>query len=315
MFRYAPPRADAAAFAVVGGRFAVLAGGDAEDAAQLWDAVTTETAELEDVLAVLARHGVRRAPDFAVVEVLDPATGSMLVVVRGRGRVGIGAAWITAGDELPTWFETTAERVQEATLALDAVPDAAAGASTLPLASGVVTASLLRWGAPSTRVRTPGGTTALDLSDEDTILGSLRRRGAPAAEETAEADAPTILGARRTPPVPTGYVLAFDDGRVLRLGTEAVVVGRARRTTGPRGERWETLPSPAKEVSGTHAELRLASGILLVTDLGSTNGTVIAAREDAPFVLRDGAAAHLAPGDRLDFGDGNAATFASESPR
>ncbi|MEN2740185.1 FHA domain-containing protein [Microbacterium sp. X-17] len=315
MFRYAPPRADAAAFAVVGGRFAVLAGGDAEDAAQLWEAVTSGDPELEDVLTVLARHGVRRTPDFALVEVLDPATGSMLVVVRGRGRVGIGAAWISAGEELQTWFETAAERVAEATLALDPVPGADAGPELLPLASGVVAASVLRWGAPAARPRTPGETTALGLSDEETILGSLRRRSGPAAEATAEADAPTILGVRRTPPTPTGYALVFDDGRVLRLGTEPVVVGRARRTTGLRGERWETLPSPAKEVSGTHAELRLASGILLVTDLDSTNGTVIAAHEEEPFVLRDGAAAHLAPGDRLDFGDGNAARFEADPPR
>jgi len=360
MFRYAVPAgADTRALVVASAGLALVV--DAPDpgsAERLWAAVSAPGARLEDVLTVLVSQGLRRTPDFALLEVADPDRGAVTVAVRGAGRASLGPGRAVSGRGAATWLEASHEGVTEAELALG---DDAPGAELLPLAEGVGRAGVARWTPADTRepqlppehartpepepehARTPEPepehltqpTVDLDLSDEETILGSLRRgarsgdpaesgRSRPERPEPAGSPDPaprgaagadpeaTVIGSRRVPRTP-GHALAFDTGRIIRLGETPVVVGRAAGPATPVDARWESLPSPTREVSGTHAELRLTHGILLVTDLGSTNGTVIAAQGTPPFVLRGGASAHLAPGDRIDFGDGNAAVFRTDA--
>lgn len=333
MFSYTVPGApEASAYGMVTDRFVLVVDSAAGigTAMELWDALVAEGAVLEDALMIAARHGMRRVPDFAIVELVDAATGSVTIAVRGRGRAQLGSSpdRYYSGKGAGTWIEASAQNISEMTVGLRSDTE---GELRLPLGRGVVRTDQVHWGVPlptpasyaevhesdvpswaegitvggdATPVQT---TTALDLSDEETVLGSLRRRRSDEPDVLEE----TILGARR--PAPTrsaSFALVFDSGRVIRLETTPVVVGRAPLAEPGSGVRVESLPSPAKEVSSTHAELRVTSGVLLVTDLRSTNGTVITARGEDPFVLRDGASAHLSPGDRVDFGDGNAAVFA-----
>lgn len=90
-----------------------------------------------------------------------------------------------------------------------------------------------------------------------------------------------------------------------------VIVGRApeaRRFPSSEQPRLVTVPSPAQEISSTHLEVRPGSGAdhgtAVVTDLGSTNGTVLVQPGLPPEDLQPGMAVQLIPGAILDLGDG-----------
>jgi hypothetical protein len=90
-----------------------------------------------------------------------------------------------------------------------------------------------------------------------------------------------------------------------------VLVGRApeaRRFTSTDQPRLVTVPSPLHEISSTHVEIRPGSGAdhgsAVVTDLGSTNGTVLVQPGLAPEELRPGIAVQLIPGAVINLGDG-----------
>jgi hypothetical protein len=104
--------------------------------------------------------------------------------------------------------------------------------------------------------------------------------------------------------------LTFSSGEVVEVD-RAVIVGRApeaRRFTSTEQPRLITVPSPNQEISSTHLEIRPGAGAdhgsAVVTDLGSTNGTVLAQPGLAPEDLQPGVAVQLIPGAILDLGDG-----------
>ncbi|MHB1171955.1 MAG: FHA domain-containing protein, partial [Lacisediminihabitans sp.] len=65
------------------------------------------------------------------------------------------------------------------------------------------------------------------------------------------------------------------------------------------------VPSPLREVSGTHVEVRQEGASVIVTDLRSTNGTVVSIPGAAPLKLRQGESVVVVPGTLVDIGDGN----------
>jgi hypothetical protein len=69
-----------------------------------------------------------------------------------------------------------------------------------------------------------------------------------------------------------------------------------------------TVPSPQQEISSMHLEIRPGSGAdhgsAVVTDLGSTNGTVLVQPGLPPEDLRPGVGVALLPGAVIDLGDG-----------
>lgn len=91
----------------------------------------------------------------------------------------------------------------------------------------------------------------------------------------------------------------------------AVLIGRApeaRRFTSTEQPRLVTVPSPQQEISSTHLEVRPGSGadhgLAVVTDLGSTNGSVLVQPGLGPEDLQPGIAVQLIPGAVIDLGDG-----------
>ncbi len=307
MFRYvAPSRPEGGGFGLVVGRFALVVAQDAglETALRLWDALGAEGAAFEDPLLVIAelgaQFGAERMPDFALVE--RAATGNIALAARGRGFVRVDGVARHGADAEP-WIEDEAPHASALSLGLGPDGDGPA----LPLGHGLVRTDELAWGtAPVSRDH---ATVSLELSDDDTVLGALRRRSAPLPADLPDQ---TVLGSRRSPAPHLGLV--FESGLVIALDARPVVVGRAPRVPAGSDARPEPLRSPTRSVSGTHAELRLQGDTLLVTDLDSTNGTVVDAGGAAPLVLRGGAAARLSPGDRVDFGDGNVAVFGPLAP-
>lgn len=90
-----------------------------------------------------------------------------------------------------------------------------------------------------------------------------------------------------------------------------VLIGRApeaRRFTTTDQPRLVTVPSPLHEISSTHVEVRPGSGAdhgsAVVTDMGSTNGTILEQPGLAPEELKPGIAMQLIPGALINLGDG-----------
>ena len=88
----------------------------------------------------------------------------------------------------------------------------------------------------------------------------------------------------------------------------AVYVGRkpsAPRIFSGSLPRLVAVPSPLREVSSTHVEVRQHGSSVIVTDLGSTNGTVVSTPGSEPLRLRQGESVVVIPGTVVDIGDGN----------
>ena len=118
----------------------------------------------------------------------------------------------------------------------------------------------------------------------------------------------------RQPPAPDVTVpvarLQISNGDVVDVD-RAIVIGRApeaRRFNDTEQPRLVTVPSPHLEISSTHIEVRPGTGAdhgtAVVTDLGSTNGTVLVQPGLGPEDLAPGVAVQLIPGAIIDLGDG-----------
>lgn len=83
-----------------------------------------------------------------------------------------------------------------------------------------------------------------------------------------------------------------------------------RQPTSPRvvsgvPPRLLRVPSPLKEVSATHIEVRQLGASVIVTDLRSTNGSVVMVPGSVPRKLRQGESVVVSPGTLVDIGDDN----------
>ena len=117
-------------------------------------------------------------------------------------------------------------------------------------------------------------------------------------------------------PAGTGELASAPEGAAFRAvlpdGTEVpidvtIYVGRRpsvpRIHTGP-APRLVTVPSPERELSATHLELRVVGGALVASDMRSTNGTVVQLPGAAPRTLIRGESAVIVAGTRIDLGEG-----------
>lgn len=86
------------------------------------------------------------------------------------------------------------------------------------------------------------------------------------------------------------------------------VVGRrpsAPRVVSGAPPRLIRVPSPLKEVSSSHLEVRQVGGSVVVTDLRSTNGSVVMLPGSVPRKLLQGESVVVSPGTLVDIGDDN----------
>ena len=156
----------------------------------------------------------------------------------------------------------------------------------------------------------------------DTVVGVPR----PPLTEPGLADADTIIRnpaavprprTASTTPVPPAGARRGRDSRALshprrqpaadRPGCAGV---RRRRPVPPRiplgaPPHLVRVPSPHSEVSGTHVEVMQQGSSIIVTDLKSTNATVVLVPGAVPLRLRQGESVVVTPGTVVDIGDGN----------
>jgi hypothetical protein len=104
--------------------------------------------------------------------------------------------------------------------------------------------------------------------------------------------------------------LAFSSGERIDVD-RPILIGRApraRQHPSSMDPRLVNVPSPHQEISSTHLEVRPGAGAdhgsAVVTDLGSTNGTVLVQPGLPPEDLLAGITVLLQPGAILDLGDG-----------
>ena len=65
------------------------------------------------------------------------------------------------------------------------------------------------------------------------------------------------------------------------------------------------VPSPRREVSSTHLEVCHRGTSVIVTDLRSTNGSIVMVPGNVPRKLRQGESVVVSPGTLVDIGDDN----------
>ena len=140
--------------------------------------------------------------------------------------------------------------------------------------------------------------TSTDLDDTVLSSGLARPATAPA---TAPPAAPVVVpGTRARFGVRIGLA-----GDVLPLDVPCYI---GRKPRAPRivpgiAPRLVTVDSPRKEVSGTHVEAREVGSAVVVTDLKSTNGTIVLVPGSRPRTLRQGESLVVSPGTLIDLGD------------
>ncbi len=308
MFTYAVARDPAVAgYAMVSERFLAVVSADADDetALRLWRALSASdsgattgdggspAADLASVLSAMSAEtsaadpGFAAVADFAVVELVDAPTRSVALAVRGGAQIVLAGGDVRTGEGSSTWRESAASEVAGLTLQLGPAP---ALLGSLPLGRGIVRADRLDWGLPAEAVASP-----------EPPVGTIRREQLPEpADDRTELSRVHRRGSMRP-------VLRLSDGRELDLDLP-VVFGRSPKPAAHPGARLITLPSPRREISGAHLEVRLDAEAIIARDLGSTNGTIVRDPDGAMQLLLHGASAALAPGATLDLGDDIIAT-------
>ncbi|NYJ02751.1 hypothetical protein HNR19_003449 [Nocardioides thalensis] len=143
----------------------------------------------------------------------------------------------------------------------------------------------------------------------------------PAADP--DHDGLTVAGGQAAPPLPAQpsepaapagaapvAKLLISDGQTIMVD-RVVLIGRApeaRRFSSTEQPLLVTVPSRLHEISSTHVEVRPGGGpdlgTAVVTDMGSTNGTVLVQPGLGPEDLKPGIAVQLIPGAIINLGDG-----------
>ncbi|WP_223695079.1 FHA domain-containing protein [Leifsonia poae] len=156
--------------------------------------------------------------------------------------------------------------------------------------------------APPEIPRTPPGRMpgAVDIEPSaDTSASTIRS----APDDGFPSTQPVLLPPA---PVPARYAILMGSGDRFALD-EPILIGRRpspqRIGSGPE-PRLVAVSSPDQEVSSTHVRIEQAGDAVVVTDLRSTNGTVVAA-DGQRQRLRPGQSLVVLPGALIEIGDGN----------
>lgn len=160
-----------------------------------------------------------------------------------------------------------------------------------------------------------------DLADADTIIVSraeavpARRAPKPKPDQGPNPKplhAPPVQGTvlpgppPPAPPASSRFAIRIGTHEPIPLDVPAYIGRRPStpRITGLRLPRLVMVPSPSREVSSTHVELHEEGTTVVVTDLGSTNGTTVSNPGFPPQGLRGGESVVVGPGSVVDIGDG-----------
>ncbi|WP_243058926.1 FHA domain-containing protein [Nocardioides sp. SR21] len=291
----------------------VLPPSEKSQAAVLWELVDGG-AGYEQILDVLLASGLRAVPDFVLVSRKGDLTR---VLLRGS----VSAHFATADEVVHldgsgdlTWVERTLTGVTRMRFDVSEEPPAP---DDLVVAGGLVRISSAEQPPSTVAVVVPAPAEEpepapvlepdphLEDDEDATRIGVLD-------PVTLGAPLPGIEGQPAAPPVTSRPVarLVVAEGETVDVD-RVVLVGRApepRRADTAGAPHLVAVSSPHQEISSTHLEVRPGTGAdhgsAVVTDLGSTNGTLLVQPGLPPEDLKAGVAVQLLPGAVLDLGDG-----------
>lgn len=286
------------------------------------------------VRAALEASGIAASAPFAVLETGSGGPGGLRILLRGPATVAAGAETFTGlGAERHLDHRVTGVAV--ARLSVPGGEWTFAFGSPAPGAPGLrpneeVTAF------PDEELSEPvPAPPALGLlepptdADDRTVLVSELAAGIPPAaddktvivEEIAElrATKSSGLGAPGAVPAPApapagpaAFRLELPDGSREPLDV-VVVIGRAPSIPAGPPARVVRLTGDG-DISRNHARVAVEGGVVVVTDLGSRNGTVVRIPGRAPQKLRRDEPTPVLPGTVIDFGGGVEVRVAETGP-
>jgi hypothetical protein len=284
-------------YGVLGNDIAVLLPPAAKPrVARLWERVD-EGAGFDEVLDALISDGLRELPGFVLVS----SEGSdVRIVIRGAGRAELatsGGPVTVSGAPDTTWVEQSVTGVSALRIHV-----ADGDGPAYPFGNGLVRVAGVEQPAAAPTPPDPPPVVTPDPGDPPS--GAVEPDQLTPVPESPPSSAP--------PPDPVRPVarLVFSTGQMVDVD-RSVLIGRApdsHRLGGDGRSRMVTVSSPHQEISSTHLEIRPGEGPDLgapvVTDLGSTNGTVVVQPGLPAEDLRPGAAVQLLPGAIVDLGEG-----------
>ncbi|MES6497618.1 FHA domain-containing protein [Cutibacterium acnes] len=257
-----------------------------------------EARDPETLVETLSVIGLAKMPSLGVFfwvdgEMYSLARGQIVVKDASTGEV------VNHGDGLLTWSE---KKLNPATVVVEM--ERAGQGLSMPLLLGVAQASKLIIDAtgnvepfvvPQTdEVHRPRvlADDALNpwTSESDEAHKADKSEG---SDETGEVPEPAVGSAAAT--------LVSSTGEVTHL-YGPVLIGRAPR--GDNGEDTMRVPSLGQDISRTHVRVAPGQWGIEVTDMHSTNGTVVCRIGQEPLQLESGQMVDLSIGDSVDLGDG-----------
>ncbi|MGO4300055.1 FHA domain-containing protein [Leifsonia sp. RAF41] len=254
-----------------------------------------------------------RAVTGLVLQGDDAATGPVARLAIGSLPLAIGVA----DGELLTWSLTPIERTDRT-----AAPEASVEGA--PVSGPAAEETIIRDRSSSSSLFGRGGEAAVPDSEDVPLSvhpAAHELPGAVDVEEPATRDTPSTDSAPPAVPADDGFpetapvvVLPRQAAFAARIPSGDTValdapllVGRRptpQRVDGGVAPRLVTVVSPTQEVSSTHARIEQSGDAVVVTDLRSTNGTVVTGPGGARR-LRPGESVVVLAGARVDIGDGN----------
>lgn len=277
----------------------------------LWRTAADDALGLDALVGAIPTRGVSAVESFAIAAIGRTTT----LVVRGIGcadvSIGGRVRRVDARGSEP-WYVAEVTGVERLALGpLQRSPgDLRQQTRDLPIDGGVVFGPWLGWALESTQAPPPRSrptpvqqqpVPAFDPNDTN-VLGDLGRRAASLRRHLSEPP-PTAP----TPETESASAFRIGDRPPERVDTP-VYVGRQPRSpriTGQILPRLVRVESPSREVSATHIELRPTTQGLVLTDLESTNGTVVRQPGSGVRRLESGESLPVSPGTLIDIGDGN----------
>ncbi|MEJ3404546.1 FHA domain-containing protein [Rathayibacter sp. YIM 133350] len=253
-----------------------------------------------------------------VTAVIAHAVGAEVASAAGVGlgsavRTSIVAAdrldWLLAaeGDLAPLTYAPAA--VPREAPSIDDLDDTVLRPSTedTVISAAVLDDTVVGTPAEQTIIRLPGSddTVIRTSAPDDTVVRPLGRSARPADPAT------TLPGADAGAPVPR-YTFRVGDGQELALdGVHLIGRSPSPRRLTDAGARLVKVASPTSEVSGTHLELRAEGRTVVVTDLHSTNGTLVQPPTGRRRRLRPGESLVVMPGTKVLIGEDTIVTISA----
>lgn len=264
------------------------------------DAPATDAAVPAPAAARPAPTTVQPDSDLAPASAAPVAAGPDEIVTAAEVPATVPASTDASAD---TWMPAETGATGSADVSALSEDDVIWGAT---IARPLVTAAAGEPAAPAASA-VPAAPTIETLGDHDGETVAVADIRAMRAAERETFESTDGVPARR----PARGRIVLSTGRTVEL-ERPVVIGRRPKSVRTSGSELPTLvavDSPDQDISRSHVEIRAEGEHVLVTDLDTTNGTVLLRAGQEPVRLHPGEPTMVITGDVLDIGDGVTVAF------